>query len=310
MTEVNYNEIDTKMSVLEKEADTFNGNESTLSAYIRSIRKWPILTKEDEDGVWADPTPKNKERLINGNLRLVINAAMKEMPYNYQNEQQFMDVVQAGNLGLLKAANTYDPKRGTKFVTHAYYWIKAYIKNEIDDQRCGLIRKPAHVLAAFTTINKMEAELESVLNRAPTEEEMQIALDGVFAPTKLRELMEIKSHKVLSLNTSYGDDDESTLEDYIPDEDAEEAMEARDKKKAIMDRLQKVLTNKELLVIMARYGLGKFNGRTYTLSETADLFVSEGLATKAVSKERVRQIESHALEVLRSDKGMAEIFNT
>lgn len=307
MAEVNYTEIDTKITALEKEADTLDGG--TLAAYIKSIRKWPILTKEEEDQVWADPTPKNMERLINGNLRLVISAAMKAMPYNYQNEQQFMDVVQAGNLGLLKAANSYDPKRGTKFVTHAYYWIKAYVDKEMDDQRCGLIRKPAHVLAAFTTITKMETQLENILGRAPTEEEMQIALDGVFAPSKLRELIEIKNHKVLSLNTSYGDEEDTTLEDYIPDEDAEEAMEARDKKKAIMERLQKVLTNKELLVIMARYGLGKFNGQTHTLSETAELFVSEGVATKAVSKERVRQIESHALEVLRNDKGMAELFN-
>ena len=199
--------LDKQIIQLENQVSAESG--STLAAYISEVRKWPILTKEEEAEVWNNKTPKNIERLANGHLRMVIAEAMKVMPYNHANEFAFMDLIQEGNLGLMKAVNTFDPSRGTKFSTHAYNWITTYIKNEMANQRCGLIKKPQHVLAAFNTLTKIEASLEEFLGRKPTEEEIITAVDGIFTPQRLHELMEAKNGQILSLDTTYGEEDDS-----------------------------------------------------------------------------------------------------
>ena len=124
-------EIEYDVEKLEAKAVGETSDYSTLSRlaiYIRDIRKYRFLTKEEQDEIWENRTQDNIERIVNSHLRLVIDIVNDYMPYNYRNESNFMDLIQAGNLGLMHAAQVYDPNRNAKFITHAHYWIRSYVR--------------------------------------------------------------------------------------------------------------------------------------------------------------------------------------
>lgn len=299
-------EIESDVEKLEMEAAGETRDLSKLSGlagYIRDIRKYRFLTKEEQDEIWKNRTKSNIERLINSHLRLVIDIVNDYMPYNYRNESNFMDLVQAGNMGLMHAAEVFDPSRNVKFITHAHYWVRAYVRNELDVIRCGAIRKPNHILAAFSTIAKVEERLEQILDRTPTEEDLRVALDGIFPDDKISDLLQLKSSSVLSLDVQYStdDDEEGTLMDCIGDNSMEEKLESDIQQQAVDQGINEALDPRLNLIIKAHFGLGEFRDDPKTLDEIAKLLKDRGLDSVVVSKERIRQLEAKALDLLRKN---------
>lgn len=283
--------------------------DSILTDYINKIANIPTLTKEEQHQIFENLTKQNIDRLVNSNLKMVVNIVKKMMPVD-STETAMMDAIQEGNLGLLQAVKTFKVSKDTKFTTHAHYWIECYVRKEIANQRCGLIKKPAQVISAFDAITKVENRLEIILGHTPSCEEIEIALDGVFSKEKIAELISLKNSQMISLNTTYGedgDDDESTLEDYVADDKIESPDKATDRK-TVMEVLNKVLSEKQKFVILARFGFGKFRGKTLSLKEVGELFVEEGLADKPVSAERVRQLETSAIEKLRGNPVLKDLY--
>lgn len=298
-------EIEYDVEKLEAKAVGETSGYSTLSRlaeYIQEIRKYRFLTKEEQDEIWENRTQDNIERIVNSHLRLVIDIVNDYMPYNYRNESNFMDLIQAGNLGLIHAAQVFDPNRNAKFITHAHYWIRSYVRNELDNIRCGAIRKPGHILAAFSTIAKVEERLEQILGRAPTDRDIKVALDGVFPEDKISDLLQMKSSSTLSLDMQYfQDEEEGTLMNCIGDNSMEERIEADIRQQAVDQGINEALDPKLSLIIKAHFGLGEFKDDPKTLDEIAQLLKDSGLNPTVVSKERVRQLENKALDLLRKN---------
>lgn len=298
-------EIESDVERLEEVAARETGGspkQGGLTGYIRDIRKYRFLTKEEQDEIWKNRTKDNVNRIINSHLRLVIDIVNDYMPYNHRNESDFMDLVQAGNLGLVHAAQIFDPSRNVKFITHAHYWVRAYVRNELDNLRCGAVRKPSHILAAFSTISKTEERLGQILGRTPTEDDLKVALDGVFPEDKVSELLQMKSGSILSLDMEYsGDEEEGTLMDYVGDDSTEESIEADMRREAVGQGIDETLDPRLRFVIEARFGLGEFRDDPKTLDEIAGLMKARGFASTVVSKERVRQLENRALNLLKQN---------
>lgn len=307
--EISEKEINADIQALEKDTLTTRALTGCLSGYLADLRKCKILTKEEEDAIWAHKTPEGIHTIIEGHLRMVVAIVNKILPYDYRNEDDFMDLIQAGNMGLMKATENFNPKRGTKFSTHAYHWITTYVRNELAEKRCGPIKKPAHILAAFATLTKVEQRLELALDRKPTNDEIAVALDGVFTVEKVNDLLQLKVTQTLSLDMQYGDDEDSTLADYIGDDSNEESFEKFSRRSAIDTAMEECLDERLRLLICARYGLGEFEHQEpRTLGEVAELFVKRGLTPKPISKERIRQLEERALELLRNNPTLVSML--
>lgn len=281
-----------------------------LAGYIRDIRKYHFLTKEEQDEVWENRTKENIERMIHSHLRLVIDIVNDYMPYSYRNEANFMDLIQAGNMGLIHAVQVFDPSRNVKFVTHAHYWIRAYIRNELDNIRCGAIKKPGHILAAFSTIAKVEERLGQILGRIPTDSDLKVALDGIFPENKISELLQMKSSSILSLDMQYSEDkEEGTLMDYIGDNLTEEKIQTNIQRQTVDKGLDEALDPRLKLIIKARFGLGEFRDNPKTLDEIAQLLKARGFDSTVISKERVRQLENKALNLLKKNPTMISLIS-
>ena len=298
-------EIESDVEKLEVEAAGETRDSSKLgglAGYIRDIRKYRFLTKEEQDEIWKDRTKENIERIINSHLRLVIDIVNDYMPYNYRNEANFMDLIQAGNMGLMHAAQVFDPNRNAKFITHAHYWVRAYVRNELDNIRCGVIRKPGHILAAFSTIAKVEERLEQILGRTPIDSDLKVALDGVFPEEKISDLLQMKSSSILSLDMQYSaDEEEGTLMDCIGDNSMEETIATDIQQQAVDQGIDEALDPRLNFIIKAHFGLGEFRDDPKTLDEIAQLLTARGFDSAVVSKERVRQLENKALDLLRKN---------
>lgn len=282
-----------------------------LAGYLKEIGKYPSLTAEEEAEIWRNKTPENINRLINSDLRLVVMIVNKIIPYRAAKEQVFMDLIQAGNMGLMEAIEKFDPSKGVRFITHAYNWIRMRVREEASNQKCGLIQKPIHILKAFGTITKMENRLEGILGRKPTEEELKVSLHGIFSEEKLEELLNIKNLGMLSLDmkTSNGSDDsESLLMDYIVDKEADERVTRKDISDALLIELKSVLPPKLYFLVCARFGLDEFHGDEKTLSEIGKLFAEKGMSKHQLTKERVRQMEAKAIAIIKSKPEILEIF--
>ena len=307
--EISEKEINADIKALEKGTLAARALTGCLSGYLVDLRRCKILTKEEEDAIWAHKTPEGIQTIIEGHLRMVVAIVNKILPYDYRNEDDFMDLIQAGNMGLMKATQSFNPSRGAKFSTHAYHWITTYVKNELAEKRCGPIKKPAHILAAFATITKVEQRLELALERKPTSNEIVVALDGVFPEEKVRDLLQLKMTQTLSLDMQYGDDEDSTLADYIGDDGNEDSFEKFNRQSAIDAAMEECLDERLRLLICARYGLGEFEHQEpRTLGEVSELLVKRGLTPKPISKERIRQLEERALELLRNNSTLVSML--
>ena len=285
-----------------------NSSPSSLSSYLKTIKNFKNLRKEEENLLLERKTPIDVEKIINSHLRLVVSIVEKLFPYNLKNESDFMDLIQAGNIGLIEAINTFDPTKNNKFSTHAYYWISSRVRKEISEKKCGLIKKPKHVLAAFGLLLNIENKINSLFNRLPTQKEVNLIFSGIFSEDQIKDLLLLRSTQTLSLDMEY-DDDKETLSDFIGENSVEESFETEDQATTIRHKIQEILNPRLYLLICARYGIGEFEGSPKTLEEISHLFVEKGFNDKPISTERVRQLEEKAIDALQHDAVLLKLFN-
>lgn len=262
-------------------------SDDSVRIYLREIGKAPLLTRQQEfelgERVQADD-PNAKELLTKANLRLVVSVAKRYAGRGLP----LLDLIQEGNLGLMRAVEKYDYRRGFKFSTYAVWWIRQAINRAISDQT-RIIRLPVHMAEYIGRLRKARLHLEQELGRKPSPEELAEKM-GV-SPEEIHKIIRADSQQPLSLDTPVGEDKDSRLGDFIPDCCAEENQSAIEDAvdRPIMWK-QALLTDREQAVLTARYGLDG-NG-SCTLRELEQVF--------GVSHERIRQIEEEALAKLRS----------
>lgn len=260
--------------------------EDPVRMYLKEIGKVPLLTAEEEKELAMQMEagdPEAKKRLAEANLRLVVSIAKRYVGRG----MLFLDLIQEGNLGLIKAVEKFDYRKGYKFSTYATWWIRQAITRAIADQ-ARTIRIPVHMVETINKVIRVSRQLLQELGHDPTPEE--IAEEMNMPVDKIRDILKIAQEPV-SLETPIGEEEDSHLGDFIPDEDASEPAEAASftlLKEQLMEVLD-TLTPREKKVLELRFGL--IDGRTRTLEEVGKEF--------NVTRERIRQIEAKALRKLR-----------
>ena len=265
--------------------DTFS-TDDPVRMYLKEIGKIPLLTPEEEMKLameMAEGSEEAKRRMAEANLRLVVSIAKRYVGRGLL----FLDLIQEGNLGLIKAVEKFDHNKGFKFSTYATWWIRQAITRAIADQ-ARTIRIPVHMVETINKVIRISRQLLQELGHEPTPEE--IAKEMQMPVEKVRDILKI-AQELVSLETPIGEEEDSHLGDFIPDEDASEPSEAASfslLREQLMDVLD-TLTPREKKVLELRFGLA--DGRTRTLEEVGKEF--------NVTRERIRQIEAKALRKLR-----------
>lgn len=265
-------------------------SDDPVRLYLKEIGKYPLLTTEEEIALAkqiAEGTPEEqaaaKKKLSEANLRLVVSIAKRYVGRG----MQFLDLIQEGNLGLIKAAEKFDYTKGYKFSTYATWWVRQAITRAIADQ-ARTIRIPVHMVETINKLIRVNRQLAQELGRDPTPAE--IAKEMSISESKVREIIKIAQEPV-SLETPIGEEEDSHLGDFIEDENAPAPAEVASN--AMMrEQLQEVLhtlTPREEKVIRLRFGLE--DGQAHTLEEVGKEF--------NVTRERIRQIEAKALRKIR-----------
>ncbi|MBQ2619484.1 MAG: RNA polymerase sigma factor RpoD [Oscillospiraceae bacterium] len=266
-------------------ADTFS-TDDPVRMYLKEIGKVDLLSPDEEYGLakrMADGDAEAKRRMTEANLRLVVSIAKRYVGRG----MLFLDLIQEGNLGLIKAVEKFDYEKGYKFSTYATWWIRQAITRAIADQ-ARTIRIPVHMVETINKVIRVSRQLLQELGHDPSAEE--IAEEMNMPVDKVRDILKIAQEPV-SLETPIGEEEDSHLADFIPDEDASEPAEAASfslLKEQLMEVLG-TLTPREEKVLRLRFGLE--DGRTRTLEEVGKEF--------NVTRERIRQIEAKALRKLR-----------
>ncbi len=257
-----------------------------VKVYLKEIGRVPLLSPDEEIELaerMSAGDPYARKRLSEANLRLVVSIAKRYVGRG----MQFLDLIQEGNLGLIKAVEKFDHTKGFKFSTYATWWIRQAITRAIADQ-ARTIRIPVHMVETINKVKKVSSQLLHQNGHEPTAEEIAAELD---MPTeKVREIMRVAQEPV-SLETPIGEEEDSHLGDFIPDDDAPAPADAASHtllKEQLSDVL-KTLTPREEKVLRLRFGLD--DGRPRTLEEVGKEF--------NVTRERIRQIEAKALRKLR-----------
>ena len=285
-----------ELAIIEAEAEDFSkidlsvpegiGLEDPVRMYLKEIGKVPLLNADEEIGLaqrMENGDADAKKRLAEANLRLVVSIAKRYVGRG----MQFLDLIQEGNLGLIKAVEKFDYTKGYKFSTYATWWIRQAITRAIADQ-ARTIRIPVHMVETINKVIRVSRQLLQELGHDPSPEE--IAEEMNMPVDKVREIMKIAQEPV-SLETPIGEEEDSHLGDFIPDEGASEPSEAASftlLKEQLVDVLS-TLTPREEKVLKLRFGIE--DGRTRTLEEVGKEF--------NVTRERIRQIEAKALRKLR-----------
>ena len=262
-----------------------NTNDS-VKMYLRDIGKYPLLTREEEIDLAKKIEQGDKaarDKLINCNLRLVVSIAKKYMNRGLQ----FLDLIQEGNVGLMKAVDKFDYNRELKFSTYATWWIRQGIQRAISDQG-RLIRIPVHMGDIISKLAKVTRQLVQEKGREPTTAELAERLD--MPEEKILYIQRISQDPV-SFETPVGQEDDSYLGDFLEDTNSLSPSEVAENKmlKELLLKVLSTLTPREQKVIRLRYGID--DGRQRTLEEVGKEF--------NVTRERIRQIETKALSKLR-----------
>ena len=286
--------FDDALPEVDDDTDLDIGDDITLSImsddpvkiYLKEIGNYPLLSMDEEVELAkkiAEGDQYATERLTESNLRLVVSIAKKYVGRGLS----FLDLIQEGNLGLIKAVDKFDYSKGYKFSTYATWWIRQAITRSIADQS-RTIRIPVHMSEVINKAYRISRSLLQELGREPTEEE--IAKEMNLPVEKVREIMKISADPI-SLDTPIGEEDDSHLGDFIKD-DTIMGPEDAAAYTMLQDQIQKLLTTlseREQRVLILRFGL--LDGRTRTLEEVGKEF--------NVTRERIRQIEAKALRKLR-----------
>ena len=286
--------FDDSLPEVDDDADLDIGDDITLSImsddpvkiYLKEIGNYPLLSMEEEVELAkkiAQGDQDASDRLTESNLRLVVSIAKKYVGRGLS----FLDLIQEGNLGLIKAVDKFDYTKGYKFSTYATWWIRQAITRSIADQS-RTIRIPVHMSEVINKAYRVSRSLLQELGREPTEEE--IAAEMNLPVEKVREIMKISADPI-SLDTPIGEEDDSHLGDFIKDDTIMGPEEAATYT-MLQDQIKKLLTTlseREQRVLVLRFGL--LDGRTRTLEEVGKEF--------NVTRERIRQIEAKALRKLR-----------
>lgn len=270
---------------LEEAVASVNINDP-VRLYLKDIGKVPLLTAEEELELaiaMENGDKEAKKKLAEANLRLVVSIAKRYVGRG----MSLLDLIQEGNLGLMKAVEKFDYKKGFKFSTYATWWIRQAITRAIADQ-ARTIRIPVHMVETINKLIRVSRQLLQELGREPTPAE--IGKEMGFSEEKVREIQKISQDPV-SLETPIGEEEDSHLGDFIPDDDAPAPAEAAAYTllQEQIDEVLGTLTEREEKVLRLRFGLD--DGRTRTLEEVGKEF--------NVTRERIRQIEAKALRKLR-----------
>ncbi|MGY3725312.1 RNA polymerase primary sigma factor [Granulicatella balaenopterae] len=259
----------------------------SVRMYLKEIGRVPLLTAEEEKEIAIriqEGDEEAKQELAEANLRLVVSIAKRYVGRG----MQFLDLIQEGNMGLMKAVEKFDHEKGFKFSTYATWWIRQAITRAIADQ-ARTIRIPVHMVETINKLVRVQRQLLQDLGREPTPEEIGAEMD---LPTeKVREILKIAQEPV-SLETPIGEEDDSHLGDFIEDDNATSPAEhtAYALLQEQLDEVLEQLTDREENVLRLRFGLDK-NGEIRTLEQVGQVF--------GVTRERIRQIEAKALRKLR-----------
>lgn len=262
------------------------GIDDPVRMYLKEIGRVPLLSAEEEIELakrMEDGDENAKRRLAEANLRLVVSIAKRYVGRG----MLFLDLIQEGNLGLIKAVEKFDYTKGYKFSTYATWWIRQAITRAIADQ-ARTIRIPVHMVETINKLIRVSRQLLQELGREPSPEEIAEVME--IPVERVREIMKIAQEPV-SLETPIGEEEDSHLGDFIPDEDAPAPSEAASfiLLKEQLEEVLETLTPREEKVLRLRFGLD--DGRTRTLEEVGQEF--------GVTRERIRQIEAKALRKLR-----------
>ena len=281
---------DEDLAITAENVDAFA--DDSVRMYLREIGEIPLLTPEEEADLAqriVKGDKKAKDKMVESNMRLVVSIAKR---YGGRG-LDFLDLIQEGNTGLLRAVDKFDPEKGFKFSTYATWWVRQAITRAIADQ-ARTIRIPVHMVETINKVLRTTRKLTSELNREPTNEEIAKALD--MEPDKVDYVMRIKQD-IASLDASVGregDDEDSVLGDFVEDEEraSPEDSAANQILKEQLSEIIASLSEREQKIIRLRFGIG--GGRPHTLEEVGNEF--------DVTRERIRQIEAKALSKLRKNK--------
>lgn len=269
------------------EEDSKNAPLDATHMYLKQIGQYDLLTPEEEIKLAKEAQAgdvESRTKLVSSNLRLVVSVAKK---YHKNVGMSFLDIIQEGNIGLMKSVDKYDPASGYRFSTYATWWIRQTISRAITNQ-ANTIRVPAHMFDIQSKVSKASQKLHNELGREATVEEIANELN--VSIEKVEEVYHL-IHTPMSLDYTVGEDDDTSVGDLIADTEAqspEEMAIQQEKRKAILKVLD-TLSEKEKEVIMWRFGLT--DGEAKTLEEVGAIY--------GVTKERIRQIEIKALRKLR-----------
>ncbi len=281
---------DEDLAITAENVDAFA--DDSVRLYLREIGKIPLLSSEEEAELAQrilKGDKKAKDKMVEANMRLVVSIAKR---YGGRG-LDFLDLIQEGNTGLLRAVDKFDPEKGFKFSTYATWWVRQAITRAIADQ-ARTIRIPVHMVETINKVLRTTRKLTAELNREPTNEEIAKELD--MEVDKVNYVMRIKQD-IASLDASVGregDDEDSVLGDFVEDEErvSPEDAAANQILKEQLAEIISTLSDREQKIIRLRFGIG--GGRPHTLEEVGNEF--------AVTRERIRQIEAKALSKLRKNK--------
>lgn len=273
-------------------------SDDSVRLYLREIGKIPLLNSEEELALAKRVVAgdkKAKDKMAEANMRLVVSIAKRYSGRGLD----FLDLIQEGNTGLLRAVEKFDPDKGFKFSTYATWWIRQAITRAIADQ-ARTIRIPVHMVETINKLLRTQRRMTQDLNREPTIEELAKELE--MEPEKVEYVIKIKQD-ISSLDAGVGrdgDEEDSVLGDFIEDEDTvspEDSATNQLLKEQVADVLSS-LSDREQKIVRMRFGLD--NGKSHTLEEVGQEF--------AVTRERIRQIEAKALAKLRKHKDARKLY--